>query len=108
MKKLFLILSILPLTACGTFTTLSSTDREIAASLKKEKSYCESIPRVYSGLSYNFCKMHSASESINADLLLGIYLVDGVMSTATDTVALPFTIYGQYKNGDISLKNHQY
>ncbi|WP_366525572.1 YceK/YidQ family lipoprotein [uncultured Microbulbifer sp.] len=108
MKILTLILCTFILTNCGTFTTLTSTDREIAANLKKQKSSCESIPRVYSGLSYNMCKMHSSSESINADLLLGIYLIDSVMSTATDTAVLPFTIYEQHKSGNILVRSSQY
>ncbi|WP_353505491.1 YceK/YidQ family lipoprotein [Microbulbifer variabilis] len=96
------------LTGCGTFTTLSSTDREISANLKRQKSNCESIPRVYSGLSYNICKMHSDSESINVDLLLGVYLVDSLFSTATDTIVLPFTMIEQRKNGNISVSSSQY
>ncbi|QFT54301.1 YceK/YidQ family lipoprotein [Microbulbifer sp. THAF38] len=108
MRILTLSICSLLLTGCGTFTTLSSTDREISANLKRQKSNCESIPRVYSGLSYNMCKMHSDSESINVDLLLGVYLLDSVLSTATDTAVLPFTIYNQHKNGNISVANGQY
>ncbi|MFA0810763.1 YceK/YidQ family lipoprotein [Microbulbifer epialgicus] len=108
MKFLIFALCILPLTACGTFTTLTSTDREIAANLKKQNSSCESIPRVYSGLSYNMCKMHSSSDSINVDLLLGVYLLDSVVSTATDTAVLPVTIYRQNKSGNILVRSSEY
>ncbi|WP_444884263.1 YceK/YidQ family lipoprotein [Microbulbifer sp. PSTR4-B] len=108
MKTISLAICSLMLTGCGTFTTLSSTDREISANLKRQKSNCESIPRVYSGLSYNICKMHSDSESINVDLLLGVYLVDSLFSTATDTIVLPFTMIEQRKNGNISVSSSQY
>lgn len=108
MKSLILIFSIFSLTACGTVTTLSSTDLEIARNLKKQKTNCESIPRVYSGLSYNMCKMHSNSESLNFAPLLGAYLVDSVLSAATDTAVLPFTIYEQHKSGNILVQSSQH
>ncbi|WP_444888938.1 hypothetical protein [Microbulbifer sp. JMSA008] len=52
--------------------------------------------------------MHSDSESINVDLLLGVYLVDSLFSTATDTIVLPFTMIEQRKNGNISVSSSQY
>lgn len=103
MKLLWALLAILPLSACGTMTTLSHSDREIADNLKRDKTNCQAMPRVYSGVSYNVCKLNSDSESINFDLLLGFYLFDSVASAATDTIALPFTLYSQNKNGNLEI-----
>ena len=103
MKLLWTLLAILPLTACGTVTTLSHSDREIADNLKKDKTNCQVMPRIYSGVSYNVCKLNSNSESINFEWLLGYYLFDGVASAITDTVALPVTVYSQSKNGNLEI-----
>ena len=99
MKFLLALLAVISLTGCGTFNTLTKSDHEIAANLKRQKSNCESIPRVYSGVSYNVCKMNSSKNSIYYDWMLGFYLIDSVASAATDTIALPFTAYSQSKNG---------
>lgn len=42
----------------GTIPLLSET--------KKAEMYCDSIPRVYSGVSYDFCKLHGALAPVHA------------------------------------------
>lgn len=101
MKIIWTLFFTVSLTACGTFNTLTKSDHEIAANLKRQKSNCASLPRVYSGVSYNLCKMNSSKNSIYFDWLLGFYLIDSVASAATDTVALPYTAYAQSKDGSL-------
>ena len=104
MKQLILLLTLASLSGCGTFTTLTNSDQEIAAHLKRQKSNCESMPRVYSGVAYNVCKMNSTGKHAYFDLQLGFYLFDSVFSAATDTVALPFTAYAQNEKGSLDLE----
>lgn len=106
MKLFWMLLAALSLSACGTFTTLSQDDREVAANLKRQKTNCESMPRVYSGVSYNVCKMNSNKQSIYFDWLLGFYFVDSVASAATDTLALPYTVYSQNRHGNLEINQH--
>ncbi len=106
MRLIWTLLAGLSLTACGTFNTLTKSDHEIAANLKRQKSNCASIPRVYSGVSYNVCKMNSNKNSIYFDWQLGFYLFDSVASAATDTIALPYTVYSQNKNGQLMVAEH--
>ncbi|WP_323844702.1 YceK/YidQ family lipoprotein [Microbulbifer magnicolonia] len=101
MKLIWILLATISLTACGTFNTLAKSDHEIAANLKRQKSNCESIPRVYSGVSYNMCQMNSNKHSIYYDWMLGFYLLDSVASAATDTIALPYTAYSQSRKGHL-------
>lgn len=103
MKSICLLLASLSLTACGTVTTLSNQDHEISSKLKKQKTHCESMPRVYSGVSYNVCQMNSNANSIHYSWLLGFYLADSIASAATDTIALPYTIYAQSKSGNLNI-----
>lgn len=105
MKQLFILIALALVTGCGTFTTLTNSDQEISANLKRQKSNCESMPRVYSGVAYNMCKMNSTGKHAYFDLQLGFYLFDSVFSAATDTVALPFTAYAQTKEGNLVLEN---
>lgn len=101
MKRLSLLISLFALSGCGTVTTLSNPDSTVSTKLKKQNTQCESIPRVYSGVSYNICKMHSNSNSIYLAWVLGFYVVDSALSTAADTVVLPYTIYAQNKQGNL-------
>lgn len=102
--RILLILTIsLALTGCGSLITVASPDQKITSSLNKRNTNCESIPRAYSGLSYDFCNLHSNPRGIHFDWALGFYAVDGVISAAVDTVLLPYTGYKQYKNGNIAV-----
>ena len=108
MKKIGTLISalsplLLSLSGCGTFTTLTHSDQEIVANLSKSNSSCVSVPRVYSGVAYNMCKLNSNSNSIYFSPMLGIYLVDSVFSAATDTLALPYTVYAQSEKGSLDL-----
>ena len=105
MKQLFILFALALVSGCGTFTTLTNSDEEIAANLKRQNSQCESMPRVYSGVAYNMCKMNSTGKHAYLDLQLGFYLFDSVFSAATDTVALPFTAYAQTQEGNLVLEN---
>lgn len=95
MKLLFYILLCSTLYGCGTINTLSKPDEQITKNLKKNNTYCESIPRVYSGLSYDFCILHSSPSTVYVNWILGFYLIDGIVSAVTDTIALPYTIVQQ-------------
>ena len=105
-RKGLLIFAICALHGCGTVTTLSHSDEEISDKLKKQKTYCESLPRPYSGLSYGFCKLHSKNDTtdFNTDAVLTIFAIDMASSSIADTIILPYSIYAQKKYGSIPIK----
>ena len=105
MKTQAMLLAALLLAGCGTIQTVVRGDEVAAESLKEQKSYCGAVPRIYSGVSYDFC-------SLNAPLKKGldaqdhtdapaVVLIDVVMSSALDTLLLPYTIYRQQADGSI-------
>jgi len=47
------------LTGCGTAATVLQDEAEAAQGLRRQKTYCQSIPRVYSGLAYDFCVLNA-------------------------------------------------
>ncbi len=103
-KRIILILLMSGLSGCGSLNTLSKTDQTLALNLKRQNTYCESIPRVYSGLAYDFCHLHSNPGGIYLDWVLGFYLIDGVASTLVDTVLLPYSGYRQYRDGNLKIQ----
>lgn len=103
MRIPLIILAMTCIQSCGTVTTLSETDQRISSNLIKQDTYCESVPRVYSGVAYDFCKLNSRPNDTEIDVLVGFYLLDGVVSAASDTLLLPYTIYQQSERGSIQI-----
>ncbi len=103
MRLVFILLLIMCIQACGTITTLSESDQRISSKLKKKDTYCESVPRVYSGVSYDFCSLNSKPNNTEVDVLVAFYLLDGVLSAASDTLVLPYTVYQQSEKGSIQI-----
>ena len=104
MKSAFVIFLIAMLYGCATATTLSNSDDDLARQLKKHDTYCESLPRTYSGVAYNLCKLNSKPNNTEVDLLVGFYLFDGAISLVTDTLVLPYTIYQQSEQGSLEIE----
>lgn len=101
MRIVLILVMAVSISACGSFRTVGKTDREISSDLLSQKTYCETLPRVYSGLFYNFCCLHSNRQSVHVDWFQQFYLLDGVASAVVDTVLLPYTGYRQYKDGSV-------
>lgn len=116
LSRLFAALIVVAgVTGCGSVRTLDSEAHESVSDLKLGRTYCTEIPRIYSGVAYNFCALHGdpggryqRSAGLSPplpDAPLGLYwpLFDGVLSAATDTLVLPYTIYRQQRDGSIEL-----
>ncbi|OPA95344.1 hypothetical protein BFW87_13910 [Pseudomonas fluorescens] len=89
------------LSGCGTFNSVVRKDGETARELRLIKTYCQSIPRVYSGVAFDFCALHAAPDLTG--ILMPLVLVDIAVSGVADTVVLPYTIYRQVNDGNISI-----
>lgn len=106
MARLILTILIIACTACSTVKTVSPSDGHIYISTWGYKSNCKKIPRIYSGISYDFCLLNSKSRSNNSgfDGFASIYVfTDFAWSIMADTVVLPYTIYTQISDGNIKL-----
>ena len=101
MRIPFVLLILMCVQACGTITTLSNTDQRISSNLKKANTYCENVPRVYSGVSYNLCYLNAKPNDYGS--LGNAYLIDVVLSSVSDTLVLPYTIYQQFEKGSIQV-----
>ena len=96
--------SLFTLTACGSMNTLPKTDKEISSDLRRLKTYCSEIPRVYSGVGYDICILNAQPKVVVIDeLMLGFYALDICASALVDTVALPFTLISHSEKGPIQI-----
>ncbi|EXF92981.1 hypothetical protein HK44_004595 [Pseudomonas fluorescens HK44] len=105
MKTQAMLLAALMLAGCGTIQTVVRHDDAAIKSLKEQKSYCGAVPRIYSGVTYDFCTLNaplrSGVDAQKYDNATIIVLIDAVISGALDTVLLPYTIYRQQADGSI-------
>ncbi|WP_282361618.1 YceK/YidQ family lipoprotein [Pseudomonas sp. PS01300] len=91
---------------CGTVRTISSESKS-ANDLAKWQTYCHTIPRVYSGIAYQFCNLNGPQRT-RAHWAPFPILIDMAASGIADTVILPYTGYQQYKRGNILIRRFEY
>jgi uncharacterized protein YceK len=105
MRTQAVLLAALMLAGCGTVQTVMRGDEVAAKSLKERKSYCGAVPRIYSGVTYDFCILNAPLEKGRDaevhDSAPAIVLLDVVLSGALDTLLLPYTLYRQQADGSI-------
>lgn len=103
-KLILAVICISLLTGCGSFTTLTKDDVDIAQALKQKNTNCDSILRIYSGVNFDGCLFNANSDAATtSDTVLYFWLFDMAGSAVVDTVALPYTIFLQTKKGSINL-----
>ncbi|BCX67728.1 MULTISPECIES: YceK/YidQ family lipoprotein [Pseudomonas] len=105
MKLRLMLLAALMLSGCGTVQTVVRGDDVAAKSLREKNSYCGAVPRIYSGVTYDFCYLNAPLEKGRDaqvhDSAPAIVLIDVVLSGAFDTLLLPYTLYRQQADGSI-------
>lgn len=104
---------LLALAGCGTINTVFRPDAVTSQNLKDSRSHCDNVPRIYSGVIYGFCTLNgepapdknlqdSGHIGLGRDSIPAI-AVEFVASGVLDTLALPYTIYRQNKDGSIEI-----
>lgn len=109
MRQQICALSLLTLTlffvGCGTVKTLAPEQGKVSISYQDKHSYCQSITRIYSGVAHNFCQMYGepnkTSYTTAADV--PVWAIDTMLCAVTDTLALPYTISRQLKDGSLKV-----
>ncbi len=107
--KLYCALTaLLTVSGCGTINTVMRGDDVVKRNMDKVDTKCSAIPRIYSGVVYDFCLLHAKplpegqwSSSTNDITLIGL---DLVFSCVLDTLVLPYGIYKQVNDGSIRVK----
>ncbi|MHA3737891.1 YceK/YidQ family lipoprotein [Pseudomonas sp. Eth.TT006] len=107
MKIQAVILAASMLAGCGTIQTVALSDKASVDQLKAKRTYCGAVPRIYSGVTYDFCMLHAEKpDDVDAfnynNPSLGL-VVDGAVSGVLDTLLLPYTIYKQSADGSLEI-----
>ncbi|GAA6173322.1 YceK/YidQ family lipoprotein [Colwellia sp. KU-HH00111] len=93
--------------SCATIKTLNPPNNHVTISHYSKKSYCEHIPRVYSGISYNICLFYgepSKTENVGSTLNnIPFVVIDSAFSVVSDTLVLPYTLVMQAEEGPINV-----
>ncbi|WP_085582408.1 MULTISPECIES: YceK/YidQ family lipoprotein [unclassified Pseudomonas] len=105
MKILAMALAALTLTGCGTVQTVARSDQTSVDYLKDKKTYCGAVPRIYSGVAFDFCQLNAQlGDGVDAfnhsNAPLGV-VIDAAASGVLDTLLLPYTVYRQHTDGSI-------
>ncbi len=97
------LLIIMIVSGCGTLTTVFQADAVTKRKLNQVETRCEAVPRVYSGVAYDFCILRGKPSQTALWLvpIPELMMVDIALSAAFDTVLLPYTIYEQIQRGSI-------
>lgn len=100
MKQVWMgVALVMALGGCGTVRTVSSESKAVG-DLAEWSSYCPEIPRMYSGVAYQFCNLTGPERrGIHSDPYE--ILIDMAASGVADTIVLPYTSYQQYKLGNM-------
>lgn len=123
-RSLVLLYVVAGCVGCGTVNTVLLSDDTTVVNLRKTDTYCEALPRVYSGVAYDFCLLHgeplilpdvhneglpearkdlpvpSNHKNTGAPLIVFDFILSGVM----DTLLLPYSIYRQIDKGNLYLE----
>ncbi|MEG0859078.1 MAG: YceK/YidQ family lipoprotein [Pseudomonas sp.] len=104
MKAISTLLIAISLTGCGTINTVFRDDSVASGKLARWQSHCDAIPRVYSGAALDFCALHAEprqTTDLTGQPSAFLVIVDLALSAVADTLALPYTLYAQHRDGDI-------
>lgn len=105
------------LSGCGSYHTLRSDNVANASDLRLKGTYCGAIPRVYGGVVWDACQLYGEPPADSgytpaatpANYTFGppiLPVLDMALSGVVDTLALPYTLYRQSRDGSIELRRN--
>lgn len=114
MKHIALLALSLSLGACGNIVTVFQGDIATSKQLLDHQSSCGAVPRVYSGVMFDFCMLYATppqdadhNPNYGPGQVTGLF-IDLAFSGVMDTVVLPYTIYRQSADGSIEISRRNW
>lgn len=113
MKHIALLALALTLGGCGNIVTVYMGDIKTSNYLLDQGSSCGAVPRVYSGVIFDFCMLYgepanNSRSSVSGGSAFPILFIDAAASGILDTVSLPYTIYRQSTDGSIEISRRSW
>ena len=104
MKNVLIVFLSLVLAGCGTVRTVTQSNWAIGHDLYQHDTKCESTSRVFSGVAYDFCRLHAEPNRYEADVITELVLMDMmVFSLLGDVIMLPVTVVQQILYGNVEV-----
>ncbi|WP_442108131.1 YceK/YidQ family lipoprotein [Pseudomonas sp. NUPR-001] len=103
-KTAILLVTLTPLSGCGTINTVLRDDMVASNKLARWHSHCDSLPRIYSGAALGYCALNAEPRGqvgFDGHPSAALVALDVALSAVADTAVLPYTVYLQNKLGDI-------
>jgi hypothetical protein len=96
------------LSGCGTINSVFVPDPVVVATLKWSQTNCAALPRVFSGVAYDFCVLNGPPRAGDPDHKsdpggMEFIVFDILASAVFDVVLLPYTAYSQVAHGNLEL-----
>ena len=107
LKRIFILLLSSLCFSCATVKTIDPVNNHVQIEHRGKESYCSEIPRIYSGLMYNFCLLYGEPSRVeNVGSRFGnvpFFVIDTAFSVAADTIVIPYTAVQQASKGNIKV-----
>ena len=106
-KPILLVIIFIMIQGCGTIRTLNPANDHVEIHYRGHKSYCKTIPRIYSGTFNDACLLYGEPNykdgGRSTETAFVFLILDGLLSFSLDTAFLPYTVIRQFKDGSISV-----
>ena len=103
MRSILILLFCCLTQGCSTIHTVCNANDGVVM----KGSYCDSIDHIFSGIQYNWCKLHGTPKdkvkSARPESEFEYVGIDSAFSLVADTIILPYTIYKQSSSEPISV-----
>lgn len=107
MRYIFIVVVTFFASGCSTVHTLNNAEE----GLVMKGSYCKDINYVFSGVEYNWCKLHGTPKTnTNPEASQGEFHyvgIDSFFSFISDVVVLPYTVYKQISSEPIVVRREK-
>ncbi len=108
-RMITLLLVLTQLCACSSIKTVTKSNEDIGFDLYRNKSKCDFSTRIYSGVSYNFCRLNAKPKRYYNGVTGPWLLADMLLfAPIVDTVLLPVTITQQVLYGNPKVYKPRY
>lgn len=105
MLRQFAAMSVVACTSgCGSIATWHYSDATLANFLQARGTHCDTLPRSYSGVMFDYCWLDSEPQQVYGSAPMLLLFGDAVLSAIADTLALPITAVQQREYGNIPLE----
>ena len=85
MYKLFSVVLIFTCAGCASIATWHYSDATLASFLQNRRTHCESLPRIYSGVYFDYCWLDSDPQRVYGSAPIALLLIPSPSHAAANS-----------------------